>query len=365
LEFGKAIPAKPSLPPARPGDLTAWSPGSALVPAQRPIIRKSVDERLARRGGKEPDRHELVIGARPHFLKTRKSDVGLLRPFKRLLVDIVVSEKQLEAALEAANALFLALESVGHRVTFAPPDARMRRAEFDEREAPNRSHYHRSQWSPDRITVVYIDKVPIGLTLFETTENIEVVYVHGTYLPVSELSATQLRRYDGPMHWKTKQSRTAGRFCWQAYCPHSMVAWTKQWRAGGGKELLAEVPRLVKELEAAAPVLSKLVAEAETRAQAQRRQWEDEDRRRREDEERARQVRLRAEAKSELLGAIEGWDRARGVQEWFARVERETQNLDDADRQHLVSRLEQAKALIGGMDALDLLRQWKAPGERR
>jgi hypothetical protein len=93
--------------------VTVWSPGSALASAPRQVVRPSAEVRPAGRLHKPADeRHELLIGARPHFLKTRKSEVGLLRPFKRLLVDIVTSEKQLDVVLGAANDLFLALGKV-------------------------------------------------------------------------------------------------------------------------------------------------------------------------------------------------------------------------------------------------------------
>src|SRR6185295_10846892 len=156
-EFGKAPTERPSLPPARPGDTTVWTPGSALTSMRPQVVRASPGVPSARRLHKlADDRHELLVGVKPHFLKTRKSEVGLLRPFKRLLVDIVTSEKQLDVVLGAANDLFLALEAKGHRVTFAPPNSGMRRAAFDEREAPDKNRYHDAMWSPDRITVVYV-----------------------------------------------------------------------------------------------------------------------------------------------------------------------------------------------------------------
>lgn len=305
-----------------------------------------------------------MVGVKSHFLKTRKSDEGLLRPFKRLLVDVVTSEEQLDAALAAANNLFVALEAKGHRVTYAPPEARMRRASFEVREAPNKNHYYRALWSPDRVTVVYIRQVPIGLTLFETLEEVEVMYVNGTYIPVSELTPTQLRRFQGPMHWKHHQSRPSGRFRLQAYCPHSMVTWSQQWQTKGAKELSAIVPQLVLELEAAAPVLTALVKEAEEKAAAMRREWEDESRRRREQEERARQVKVRQDATTDLLASIEAWDRARRVQEWLALVEREMLELQENEREHLIKRLSEARELIGAADALGSLKKWKSPRER-
>jgi hypothetical protein len=364
LEFGKTVPDRPPLPIARPGDLTSWSPGSPLMPAQRQTSRQVEKAPALRKLRSAAELHALVEGVRPHFVKTRKSEVGLLRPYKRLLVDIVVSEKQLDVALAAANDIFMALEAKGHRVTFAPPDARMRRAEFDERESPNRNYYHRVAWSPDRITVVYVGDVPIGLTLFETTEEVEVLYVHGTYIPLSELSSTQLRRYQGPAYWKTHKSQCSGRFSLQAYCPNPMFAWTKQWRSGNGEALSELVLTIVRELEAAAPMLAQQVAEAEARAEAQRRQWQEEERRRREEQERARQVKMRDDAKNDLLNAIDAWARTRQVHEWLELVAKDAQELPEPDRSHLLGRLEQAKVIVGGRDALELLKAWKSPGER-
>jgi hypothetical protein len=108
------------------------------------------------------------------------------------------------------------------------------------------------------------------------------------------------------------------------------------------------------------------VAEAQARAEAQHREWDEESRRRREEQERAKQAKLRQEAKDDLLVAIDArGTRARRVQEWLALVEREIQELAEVDRQQVGGRLEQARELVGGADALDLLRKWKAPGERQ
>lgn len=317
-EFGKALPEAPPLPHARPGDITMWTPGASLclprsasgrpshtaIPNSESRPRGEGGQAIRQRRKPANKLHELLVGAKPHFLKTRKTEAELLRPYKRLLVDIVVSENQLDAALGIANELFLSLEGKGHRVTFAPPDARMRRAQFDVREVSKKNHYY-GTWSPDRITVVYIGNVPIGVTLFETTEEIEVIYDHGTYVPVRDLSAAELRRYQGPLHWRTKREGATGRFCIQAYCPHQMVAWKKQWLAAGTKEMASLISAVAQELETAAPFLVSQLAEAEARAEAQRRQWEEESRLRREEEERRRQAKLRQDATSDLLAAID------------------------------------------------------------
>lgn len=81
--------------------------------------------------------------------------------------------------------------------------------------------------------------------------------------------------------------------------------------------------------------------------------------------EQAQQAKSRQEAVHDLLAAIDAWDRTRRVHEWLAVVEREANALPEADRHQLLGRLEQAKALVSGGEALDLLKVWKTPGERR
>ena len=140
LEFGKA-PTRPALPAARPGDVTTWSPGSTLATSWPPARARASLVKPTTRRRKAPlvERHELLVGVKSFFLKSRKTEHGLLRPFKRMLVDIIASEEQLDAALDAANVLFLALEAQGHRVALAPVNTGLRRPQVDERET-SRKH---------------------------------------------------------------------------------------------------------------------------------------------------------------------------------------------------------------------------------
>lgn len=112
-------------------------------------------------------------------------------------------------------------------------------------------------------------------------------------------------------------------------------------------------------------MLAIQAAEAQARAEAERRRWEEGARRRRDEEERARQAKMHRQAEEDLLAAIDASDRTRRVHEWLALVEREVHDLAETDRQHMVARLEKARGLVGGVEALDLLKQWKAPDERK
>jgi hypothetical protein len=111
LAVGKA-PKRPALPEPQPGDPIVWSRTDEFpapsVPKPRPTPRPRVP-RLTRH---VTGTHGLIRGAKEHFLASRKVDEGEhLKPYKKLLVDVIASRSGLDKALEFANDLFNALES--------------------------------------------------------------------------------------------------------------------------------------------------------------------------------------------------------------------------------------------------------------
>lgn len=90
LEVGKA-PAKPELPPSRPGHVVVWKVGGTFTTSQSMVAQATrTAELLSIARFRKPalDKpHELLACVEPLFLKTRTNgEDGLLRPFKRLLV---------------------------------------------------------------------------------------------------------------------------------------------------------------------------------------------------------------------------------------------------------------------------------------
>jgi len=164
---GKA-PPKPPLPQPRPGDELEWSrdgePRRAPTGLPRPPETHS---RRARRKDVSAGRHELLVGARQHFENVKLSERGYLLPSKGRLVDIFVSKDVLDRALDLANDLFMALESHGYRVVFAPNDQPYRRPDVDERVTGKGNRFNHRTWSPWCPTVVFVGTVAIGLTLYE------------------------------------------------------------------------------------------------------------------------------------------------------------------------------------------------------
>lgn len=366
LEHGKAT-TKPLLPASRPGDTAQWSPGTSVGTAQRALVRQRKPPTRVAAAGPAPldKRHELLVGVKPHFLKTRESDTGLLRPFKRLLVDLVTSEKHLDATLEAADALFKALTVRGHRVTFAPPNEHMRREDVDEREVPEGNHYHRKVWSPDKATVAYVGGIAIGLTLFEMTEVTEVMYVgNNKYVPVRDLTPEQLRRNQRPHYWRTKRDMASGRLALQVYSTSWRVKWSQRWQEAKAGQFASMVSKVVKELEGVAPELARRKQEADRQAEEERLKREEQWRRAEEAAELARQTKARQDARQDLLAAIASWEQARSIHAYFQAVERELEQVEEAEREQLRMRLADARKLVGEVDGLETLRRWKAPDAR-
>lgn len=69
------------------------------------------------------EHHPLLFGAEEHLRKSRAAKDGeFLRPYKRILPDVISSEVALLRALSIANDLYLALDRQGYRVHIAPSE---------------------------------------------------------------------------------------------------------------------------------------------------------------------------------------------------------------------------------------------------
>ena len=365
LEFGNADPQLPLLE-ARPDDKLVWNrtddPDIVCRPLPKPPkiqrgVRKSSASLLAKR-------HELVTGARDIFMKGRTSDVGFLKPTKKLLVDIVVSEKLLNAALDTANDLFQHLEAAGHRVMLAPLDGRYRRHTVDECLVPRKDRRHPDLWSPLRPTVVFMGTVAIGLTLFEMTEEVEVRYVNGEYVPLTVLAAEKRKRLIPDWSWTSKKDCTTGRLCLQAYCPYSVATWQRQWRETNGSKLTSQVKEIIAALTNASAEIAGLVEEGERQAEIRRQEWEEQRRQWAEEAERERRAKAFEKSRVELLVAIDAWHEVKRIQAFFNEAETSAQELGDAEKVKLLERIALARTMIGDASALKALGDWRGPNEQ-
>lgn len=358
-----ATPFQPDLPAAQPADETIWdrSGSQSFTAKPTPAVAPTNPRKKPKRMKNRPSLHPLIRGAKEHFLHTRRSDNKYLRPFKRILVDMIISEDGLDKSLDMANQLFFALEDYDQRVTISPSGVRFHRHEIDEAYLSSNLCYQQ-YWSPDRCTVVYIGSVAIGLTFIELSKTIEARYVNGEYLPISDPKAIKHSRYGHS--WTSNQTVNSGKFCLQAYSPYPGTKWVTQWKIPSNKNLKALGHKIAKELISYTPMIVELQQDALRKTEIRRLEYEEYQRKDKIARDLRNKEKAEANSRQELLGIIEQWSEAKRIESFIGQIESEI-HLRHPDQQALLlSQLDKAKLSLGSLSALDAIVQWRSPEDR-
>lgn len=302
--------------------------------------------------------------------KTREVKNGeFLRPYQRLLPDLISSEAALHRALSIANALYLALDERGYRVQIAPAADNLLRIHVREQEVERKDRkygrYHSgSIWAPDRPTVFYIDMVPVALAITEMTERVTMRYFNGDYHREDSKLIRSAKSWQLTHSWTTEQDMPCGRFRIVAYSPKKGVNWSRNWQETGQQSLERLIPEIVETLGASKVDLQRLM-EAEEAAEEQRKKEQKERWERYEREEDARKTaQALADSRQQLAEIMEKWGKAMTVERFFADATERLKSADDDRRQRLEGRLALARAVMGSVDPLDFIESWLTPEER-
>lgn len=367
LAVGKAPPIPP-LPEARPGDELVWCRDERInVARSLPRPPSKSPKRRSKKKAVPLGQHPLIHGAKELFEAGRLSrDVAYLKPFKRLLVDLIVTKAALDKSLTFANQLFLRFEERGHRVVLSPKTENFRRAAVDEYEVPRRrgGYDFNNLWCPYRCTVVYVGTVAIGLTIIEMAEEVEVRYVDGKYIRDKDYVQPKRRSYAFDHSWATNKDFPTGRLRLQAYSPYPRAAWSRCWQETKSRDLGSKIKTIVKELKAAAADIARLVEEGERQAELERQRWEAEQEQLRREETKRRAAQARKDSTADLLQIIAGWAEANRIEKFFRDAERRAGNLGGEEKVKMLERLRLARELVGSIDALDHFLAWRSPDER-
>lgn len=354
-------PEKPPLPAAKLGDAITWSRDgqtefATRTAAEAKTIRSKRTARITT--------HGLVREAHEHFKNVRDSRSSYLKPFKKLTIDLIVSKDALERSLSITSQFYLLLEELGHHVRIAPYGQHIHRAEVDERENTKPLRHYSELWSPYRATVVYIQDVVIGLTVFEISEEIEVGYLNGEYIPLADYLNNPLIKKKSAFSWTSSQNMPSGRLCIQAYSTHLGTKWLKQWRESKPGEFSKILKTIVNELCDAAPEIAQATKVAIQEAEERKRQWDIQREKDRLEAEERRRVKNLKESQDDLFSIIETWAEAKRIDEFFKDAQVRANNLSAESRQAVETRLTEARELLGTLDALERFRVWKSPKER-
>lgn len=369
LAVGKA-PQRPALPEPLPGDPIVWSRADGPPAPVLPKTRQPPTVRVPRPARPVVGIHGLIRGAKAHFLASRKVDEeDHLKPYKKLLVDVTASRSGLDKALDFANELFNALESAGHRVVIAPPDAQFWRERIDEKEVPPKKdprhdpYGYDRRWSPYRPTVTYVDSVAFGLAIIEMTESVEMRYVNGKYIRESEYVPPKTKRYHDHT-WTSTRDLPSGRLRLVVYAPCRSVSWSTSFQETKARTLTQDIPQIVRSVEGeVAPIIDKM-KEAERQAEIRRLERLAEEERRRQEEDRRRIAQSVKESREQLEQVIQAWSKIISLEQFFQGIEHRAQPLPESERREVLDRLRLAREFVGTQNPLDFFRGWKTPLER-
>lgn len=354
-------PDRPSLPPANLGDPISWSRDG-----QTEFETSTINEEKTKPSKRKlrSATHGLVREAYEHFKNIRDTDHPYLKPYKKLTIDLIVSQATLERGFSVASQLYLLLEDAGNRVRIAPSNHRIYRAEVDERENTNSNRHYWGMWRPANCTIVYIQDVIIGLTIFEISEVIELGYLDGKYIPINTYLRNPLIKQKSTFSWTTSRNMPSGRLCIQAYSAHPGNKWRKQWRESKPGEFSKTLKSIVNELCNSVAEISRLTEIANQEAEERQRRWEIQcEKNRIEAEERERAKNMK-DSKDELLTIIESWAEAKRIDEFFKDALRGANELSQENCESIKTRLIEARKLLGTTDALERLKEWRSPSER-
>ena len=359
-------------------DELAWVQGGGYVPRQP---YPSPSTRITRRTKGTPSpvdetgRHAHLLGIETLFENATVMSNDYLRPSKRLLADLYATKKSLPRVIEAANQLYLHLEGKGFRVGFCPVGVYFHRPVLAYCGGKSSHLMSYDGLNPARPTLVYFGTMPIGLTVFEYSEEVEAQQRGGKWIRVSDIPPPtgKRSRYEPTYYTSTHEFRT-GRAAVRAYSPYKAVPWERTWveaEEGGFPALLDQI---AGSLKAQASRLVPLVHEAEEKERveyekhlAEQEAWR---RRRAIEEERERlakleRARLKAiqDSKDELMDLMKLWDQAKRVQAFLSEVERLVEEAPLEEQAMLWERLEQARDFLGSVDLPALFKKWRTPAE--
>lgn len=362
---GEQMPI-PSLPPAGPGDPLSWEKGVAVLerlpPLALPTQAKSKGGASARQ---RHAHHPLVTAWRGVLEDAKPTDGGYLMPRKKNVLDAFITKTMIPGAADALDAILIELEMRGHRVQLSP-DSYQHRPPVDVAQRPirNDQYYYRrpNEWAPGRPTIAYVQEARIGLTLFELTEHARVRRTGADrYVRISDLPP--VRRYAPQSPDETDETRDVptGRFVLRAYSPRHDTAWQHEWTESQKGEFVTLAKSIADALEEAAPILVKQVQDAEQREHARQAQAKKEERRRRARERAEARQRARQAAKEELRSIVKAWNDAFALEAFFTELSRRASALDGDERVNLEARIQTARELTGGQDAVDRFLKWKLP----
>lgn len=350
-------PKIPPLPAPTIAFPTEWRKGDQLPSISRPDLATPNTKKASTKSA-------MLMEALSSFTSGRVAGDGYLKPAKRNLPDLIVTEPSLRRAASVLQKLSSHFRDANCRVSVACSEGGYTRKELVDKEGRlKRSALETNLWSPGRPTLVFIGEVAIGLSIYEQTVEKEMVYLDGQYVLVNEAKKIKPGLWDrktGKFYHRSTQRVASKRLCLRAYSPYWRVDWECTWTED--KESLAkQCDDIIAYLVSRATTLAIEVEKADRQAAEERRQWEAESAIAKLQYERSLIIRAREESLKKLLEIVETWSHNRKLQDFFDEIATKSVAMNSEDRAKLVAKAHAAKDLLASSDSVEALMSWVSP----
>lgn len=314
--------------------------------------------------GSTPNRstHRIMRDVQTYLLASRyKTREGYLKPSKRNMPYIFVTPECVDKAIDFANALFHALEKKRFIVELRDWQyAGIRSGDYDIFEDDKKQRNYSDRWSPAKLTYTEIDDIPFGIVIYEMLSEENATYIDGTYYRDSDLTAALIKKMSRHYTWTTTHYFPTGRLCLLVY---SYDGWMHKWKETRKDTLENQIPRAIKFLKSSVPELLLVEERLRLEAEQRDREWEALKQKWADEKEQKIVADSIARSTAHIQEIIDAWDKASKLNGFFSDVERQICKGDGLRKEQLLERVRLAKELIGSVDPMEHLANWKTPNE--
>jgi len=120
----------------------------------------------------------------------------------------------------------------------------------------------------------------------------------------------------------------------------------------------------VKALEAAVPTIVSLREEAQKQAEIEHQRWEAQWREYEKQEQERRRTQALKESREQLIAIVEAWSFARSFESFVEDMQQRVSTLPAEQRDAVLGRVAQARAMLGGIHTLNHFQKWKSLDQR-
>lgn len=314
--------------------------------------------------GSTPDHstHRIMRDVQTYLLASRyKTDEGHLKPSKKNMPYIFVTQECVDKAIDFANSFFHALEKKRFIVDLRECQGIwIRSGDFDIIEDDKKHRSYRNIWSPAKVTYAEIDDVPFGIAIYEMLSEENATYIDGTYYRDSDLTAALIKKMTRHHTWTTTRHFPTGRLCLLVY---SYDGWMHKWKETTKAGLEKQIPQAIKFLKSSIPELLQAKERLRLEAEQRDREWEALKLKWAIEKEQKIVADATARSTAHINEIINTWDKATKLNGFFNAVEQQIMEANDSRKAQVLERIRLAKELIGTVDPMEHLANWKTPNE--